>query len=120
KMTPAELVKVDIMDDKAISEAKKLPANLPILIIAGLDDAMFHQNDLLKEVQKWGTKNISLNLLPHKGHLLMEHQAVNPKIATMIDEWLADQASAGTVATEPAAAPKVAKPTKVRRTKTGT
>jgi len=99
KMTPAELVKVDLMDDKAIGDAKKLPATLPILIVAGTQDAMFHSTDLPKEVEKWGSKKVVVDLLPGKGHLLMEHQAVNPQIANLVDQWLAQQNPGGTLAT---------------------
>ena len=90
KMTPAELVKVDILDDRAMSAAKKLPANFPLLIIAGTKDAMFKQTELPKEIKKFGTQNVSLNLLPGQGHLLMEHQPANPQIASLIDKWLAN------------------------------
>lgn len=116
KMTPAELVKVDIMDDKAINEAKKLPAALPILIVAGTQDAMFHSTDLPKEVEKWGSKDVSVNLLPGKGHLLMEHQAVNPQVAALVDRWLAQQTLGGTLATAPAK-PNARKSTKRTSTK---
>ncbi len=89
RMTPAELVKVDILDDRAISAARNLPANFPLLIIAGTKDAMFKSTELPQAVKKFGTQNISLNILPGQGHLLMEHQSVNPQIATLIDKWLA-------------------------------
>ena len=60
KMTPAELVKIDILNDKAFSAAKKLPADYPILMIAGTQDAMFKSNELPKGIEKFGTHNVSL------------------------------------------------------------
>jgi pimeloyl-ACP methyl ester carboxylesterase len=105
KMTPAELVKVDVMDDRAINGAKDLHPDYPILIIAGADDAMFKSVDLPKEVQKWGTKNATVTLLPGKGHLLMEHQHVNPQISLLIDSWLAHHTSSVTLVTAPGQLP---------------
>ena len=68
KMTPAELVKIDILNDQAFSAAKKLPADYPILMIAGTQDAMFKSNELPKGIEKFGTHNVSLTLLPGRGH----------------------------------------------------
>jgi alpha-beta hydrolase superfamily lysophospholipase len=91
KLTPAELIKFDVMDDKAIKGAKNLRADFPILIIAGEKDAMFHSEDLPKEVTKWGSKDIQVSLLPGRGHLLMEHQSVIPQVGSLIDTWLRQQ-----------------------------
>jgi alpha-beta hydrolase superfamily lysophospholipase len=94
KMTPAELVKVDILNDKAIGAAKSLPANFPLLLISGSKDAMFKSTDLPNLVHKLGSKNISLNLIMGKGHLLLEHQKVSPQVVSLIDGWLAKQLTA--------------------------
>lgn len=99
KMTPAELVKVDVLDDKAVSGAKKLPANFPICLIAGYQDAMFKQELLPKVILKWGTQNVSLNYVKGGGHLLMEHQPVNPKVAAIVDGWLLHPSNTGVAST---------------------
>jgi alpha-beta hydrolase superfamily lysophospholipase len=102
KLTPGELIKFDVMDDKAIKGAKNLSANLPVLVIAGEKDAMFHSTDLPNEVLKWGTKNVQVNILPGRGHLLMEHQAVVPQVGNLIDAWLKQQQDSSAVAATPA------------------
>jgi len=91
KLTPVELVKFDLLDDKAIAAASKLPANFPLLIMAGTEDAMFKSTELPRAIKKFGTQNISLNLLPGRGHLLLEHQRVNADIWLLIDKWLKQQ-----------------------------
>ena len=101
RMTPAELIKVDVLCNRAWNDAKKLPASFPILIVAGDQDAMFKSTDLKKGTEKFGSKNISLNLLAGRGHLLMEHQKVNPKVGALLDNWLNKNSSA-LLATSPA------------------
>ncbi len=91
KMTPEDLVKVDVLNGKAISAAKNLPINFPLYLISGAQDGMFKSQDLPELILKFGTKNISVNLINNKGHLLLEHQPVDPQIAGLIDKWLATQ-----------------------------
>jgi acylglycerol lipase len=94
KMNTADLIKIDLMNDRAIGAAKNLPAGFPLLIIAGSKDAMFKSTELPKAIEKFGSKNIELHLLAGKGHLLMEHQTVQPAIGTLIDTWLVKQSAA--------------------------
>lgn len=106
KMTPVELVKVDLLNGKAFSAAKSLPADYPILIIAGGADAMFKQNLLPRALKEFGTRNVSFNVFPGKGHLLLEHQTPAPAIVTLIDSWLNDESTTSTLAISPKAARK--------------
>ena len=94
KLTPAELVKFDRLNDNAISAAKSLPLNFSLLLISGSQDAMFKSGDLADLVPKFGSKNITLRLMMGKGHLLLEHQRVDPQIVALIDTWLAKQIQA--------------------------
>jgi alpha-beta hydrolase superfamily lysophospholipase len=92
KMTPAELVKSLIDNKRAIRNIKQLPQNYPILMIAGTKDGVFNSNSLPKEIKKFGdARAIKLVLLQGKGHLLIEHQPVDPNIAKLIDQWLEEQ-----------------------------
>lgn len=88
RMTPAELIKIDVMNDRAIAAAKKLPANYPLQIFAGTKDGMFKSTELPKAIEKFGTHSVSLTLLPGKGHLLLEHQQPSKQITGLMDGWL--------------------------------
>lgn len=90
-MTPEDLVKIDVLNDKAIAAAKKLPTNFPLLLVSGSQDAMFKSVELPDLVPKLGSKKVSLHLIMGKGHLLLEHQSVDPQIKTIIDTWLSKQ-----------------------------
>jgi len=93
-MTPAELVKSLIENKRAIHNIKQLPANYPILMIAGTKDGVFKSKSLPKEIKKFGdAKAIKLVMLEGKGHLLIEHQPVAPEIGKLMDDWLEEQSS---------------------------
>lgn len=104
-MKPEDLVKIDILDGKAISAAKSLPANFPLLFISGSQDAMFKSVDLPNLMPKLGSKNVSLHLMMGKGHLLLEHQKVDPQISTIMDTWLSKQLKDGGTATATSSVP---------------
>jgi alpha-beta hydrolase superfamily lysophospholipase len=93
KMSAADLIKIDFMNDRAFTLAKNLPANFPILIIAGTKDAMFKSTELPNAIKKFGSQKIELHLLSGKGHLLMEHQHLQPAIGSIIDAWLTKESA---------------------------
>jgi alpha-beta hydrolase superfamily lysophospholipase len=94
EMTVAELVKCLIENKTAIKNASKLPSDYPILMLAGTKDGVFKSTSLRKEVRNFGDfKQLSLQLLPNKGHLLLEHQPLDTTIGSLIDLWLDKQSS---------------------------
>jgi alpha-beta hydrolase superfamily lysophospholipase len=40
---------------------------------------------------RFGSKEIDLNIFPERGHLLLEHQEVNQDVAAIFDRWLKQQ-----------------------------
>jgi alpha-beta hydrolase superfamily lysophospholipase len=101
KLTAAELIKIDVMNDKGIEALKKFPHHFPVLIIAGDKDAMFKSDDLPKLVEKLNLDHVQLRMLAGKGHLLMEHQPVQPVIGGIIVAWLLKNLYTGTNAAAP-------------------
>ncbi|HEY9773823.1 MAG TPA: alpha/beta fold hydrolase [Planktothrix sp.] len=90
-MSPVELVKADKTNKLAFDSVDQLPAGFPILVISGKLDAVFKTSSLPDVLDKFGTKDVSVNILPGKGHLLLEHQSVQPEIGSLIDGWLTHQ-----------------------------
>jgi len=91
KMRIVDLIKVDHFNKKAIAHAKTLQPNFPLLIICGQKDGLFKSSELPTAVKQFGTHNVSLVILPNEGHLLLEYQIVNPKIAAIVTSWLQQQ-----------------------------
>ncbi len=95
RMTPKDLIDVNNLNAQGIAAAKNLSRNFPILIIAGLDDGIFKSVELPEAIKKFGTHNVSLNILPDKGHILLEDQTVDPQMALLMDKWLNQQYRSG-------------------------
>ena len=92
-MSPVDLVKTSITNKETLKYVKEIPAEFPILIIAGEKDMVFQTKTIPQFVSQIGSQHVSLKILPSKGHLLLEHQPVNPVVGNLIDDWLATQST---------------------------
>ncbi|HEY9718243.1 MAG TPA: alpha/beta fold hydrolase [Trichormus sp.] len=96
-LSPVELIKAEKTNAQGIANVDKLPAGFPVLVIAGAKDGVFKTSSLPELLKKFGTKDMSVNILSNKGHLLLEHQSVQPEIASLLDKWLTDQTTSAEV-----------------------
>jgi alpha-beta hydrolase superfamily lysophospholipase len=107
-LSPVDLVKTAITNRISLKEAGKIPANMPILIIAGKNDQVYKTSSLPQFVQMIGSRKTDVHVLLDKGHLLLEHQAVDPQVTGLVDRWLAKNANGLTVtASGPYKSPEV-------------
>lgn len=90
-LSPVELIKAEKTNRNAMLALESIPSGMPILIVAGKKDAVMNQATLPEMVGKLKTKDVSVNVLPDRGHLLLEHQSVNPEVAQIVDNWLVHQ-----------------------------
>jgi len=90
-LSPVELVKAQKTNEQGIANVDKLPQGFPVLVIAGEKDGVFKTSSLPELLKKFSTKDMSVNILPNKGHLLIEHQSVQTEIASLLDSWLKNQ-----------------------------
>jgi alpha-beta hydrolase superfamily lysophospholipase len=90
-MSPVELVKADKTNKLALMAVEQIPHGFPILIISGEKDSVFKTSALPEVLNRFGSKELSVNILPNKGHLLLEHQSVKPEVGSLIDGWLNHQ-----------------------------
>jgi alpha-beta hydrolase superfamily lysophospholipase len=89
KMSPVNLVKTNMTNRETLQYVENLPAGMPMFIIAGEKDAVFKPNSIPELVSRMGcAKTTSVHILKDKGHLLLEHQTVDPSIAKLIETWL--------------------------------
>ncbi len=88
QMSPVQLIKTSITNKDTLRDVKYIPQEMPILIIAGEKDAVFKTSCIPEFVDQIGSRRTSVNILNGKGHLLLEHQPVNPQIADIVDRWL--------------------------------
>jgi alpha-beta hydrolase superfamily lysophospholipase len=91
KMSPVDLIKTSITNKDTLRSVESISPDMPVLIIAGERDAVFKTSSIPELVKRLGSRHTSLNILEGKGHLLLEHQSVNPKITNIVDDWLSDK-----------------------------
>ncbi len=87
-MSVVELIKATKTNKIAIDEIEAIPDTMPVLIMAGEKDRVVKASALPKLVARLKTKDKSLNVLPNKGHLLIEHQKVDANVSEVVDNWL--------------------------------
>jgi alpha-beta hydrolase superfamily lysophospholipase len=90
-LSPADLIKTSVTNRRAIKMAGKLPSSMPILVLAGGKDNVFDIKSLPKFTSRMTSQHVEVNVLPGKGHLLIEHQPVRPEVAQIIGAWLKEQ-----------------------------
>lgn len=87
-MSVVELIKAQKTNQAAIDSLNSIPNSMPILVMAGQEDQVVQAKVLPKMVAHMSNKNTKLNVFPKKGHLLIEHQAVDPNVSRIVDNWL--------------------------------
>jgi alpha-beta hydrolase superfamily lysophospholipase len=98
-LSPVELVKAHITNTRCLKQVQQIPVDMPILVLAGKKDQVFKTPALVEFVKQLGTRKVSMHVFPEKGHLLLEHQPLDPQITKIIDGWL-DESEAAMAATK--------------------
>jgi acylglycerol lipase len=92
-LSPVELVKAHITNTRCLKQVNQIPPNMPILVMAGKKDQVFKTGKLVEFVKTMGSKKVTMQVFPEKGHLLIEHQPLDPQITKVIDDWFTDSAA---------------------------
>lgn len=93
-LSPKRLIKTQLENRKGWKEVSKIPKTMPIMLIAGKEDLLYKAKSLQKKVKEFGSDNVSLHILPGQGHLLLECQReLDPRVVTLLDNWLSTQSS---------------------------
>jgi alpha-beta hydrolase superfamily lysophospholipase len=87
-LSPVDLYKAGRTNKEALANLGRIPASMPVLVIAGEQDKVMHTSAISKQLPKMGSKQISVHIIPQRGHLLLEHQKVDNKIAKILDNFL--------------------------------
>ncbi len=88
ELSPMDLFKADKTNKEALAKLSQMPGDLPVLVIAGQNDKVMHSSSIAKTVEKFGSNNVSVNIIPNKGHLLLEHQVVDASVNNILLSWL--------------------------------
>lgn len=86
-----ELIKTHITNKQARKCISLIPEKFPVLIMAGEKDRIFKSKEIEKVASEFGSKKTSVHIFPGKGHLLLEGQAVEDDVKTLLKSWLQQQ-----------------------------
>jgi alpha-beta hydrolase superfamily lysophospholipase len=87
-LSPVDLYKAGRTNKEALANLKQIPESMPVLVIAGQLDKVMHTSAIPKQLPKIGSKQVSVHIIPERGHLLLEHQKVDNKISKILDSFL--------------------------------
>ncbi len=87
----ADLIKSMRTNSDALKGADKIPADMPLLVVAGAKDEVYKADGIESFMKTVGSQRQTIFISPDKGHLLLETTHTDPKIMGEIDDWLAKQ-----------------------------
>lgn len=87
-LSPVDLFKAGRTNHEALANLHQLPEAMPVLVIAGKLDKVMRPSAIPKQLPKMGSKNVSVHIIPDRGHLLLEHQKVDAGITQILDSFL--------------------------------
>ncbi|MDR3615201.1 MAG: alpha/beta fold hydrolase [Candidatus Obscuribacterales bacterium] len=88
-LSTVELLKSMKTNKQALAGVKDIPAQLPLLIMAGQKDEIYSSKAVPDFANSMGSLFKTVVIEPSKGHLLLETKFVEPAVLTLIDGWLA-------------------------------
>lgn len=88
EMSPADLIKSVKTNVIALAQSDKIPEDMPILMLVGEQDRIYKAKAIPKFAKKIPSKEQTIYVFENKGHLLLEHNYVQPDVLAKLDEWL--------------------------------
>lgn len=91
ELTPADLIKSVKTNTLALKLIDKMPQDMPVLVIAGKKDKIYKARAIPKFMKQLPTRDKTVHILDDAGHLLLEHDFVQPQVMAKIENWLSVQ-----------------------------
>lgn len=90
-LSPADLIKSVKTNTLAIAHTKKIPEDMPILMLAGEQDKIYKAKAIPKFAKAIPSREQTIYMFENKGHLLLEHNFVEPDVFARMENWLDEQ-----------------------------
>ncbi len=88
KMNVGELFKTRWFNKESIARAPFYPSSVPILVMEGSEDKLFHPEDVNKLMADLPAKDKELLWLKGKGHINLETKFLDPEVVNLVVGWL--------------------------------
>ncbi|MBX3077578.1 alpha/beta fold hydrolase [Candidatus Obscuribacterales bacterium] len=90
-LSAADLIKSVKTNTLAIANTKSIPEDMPILMLAGEQDKIYKAKAIPKFAKNIPSHDQTIYIFENKGHLLLEHNFVEPDVIARMENWLAEQ-----------------------------
>ncbi|HEY9717864.1 MAG TPA: alpha/beta fold hydrolase [Trichormus sp.] len=88
ELSAAEFYKSIKTNTLTLADKEKIPAGMPVLVIAGQIDHVYQTAAVKPFVSEMGSEHKTVAVMPNRGHLLIEQPKVSPEVLSIIDHWL--------------------------------
>jgi alpha-beta hydrolase superfamily lysophospholipase len=72
----------------SVLSKERIPADMPVLVVAGKIDKIYKASAIPAFVAEMGSRKRTVEIIPNRGHLLLESTYVKPEVVGIIDRWL--------------------------------
>jgi alpha-beta hydrolase superfamily lysophospholipase len=90
-LSAADLIKSVKTNTLSIANTKKIPDDMPILMLAGEQDKIYKAKAIPKFAKNIPSREQTIYMFENKGHLLLEHNFVEPDVMARMENWLDQQ-----------------------------
>jgi alpha-beta hydrolase superfamily lysophospholipase len=97
-MSGLDFYRTAAMCRPALSYAKKVPENVPILVMQGSRDRMVRAQAVIKLLEQLKSTDQTVRWFPERGHLLIETLYVRPDTLEVVNNWLLQRLNKADVA----------------------
>lgn len=91
RFSAEQLIKAAITSRDSWKKVDAIPPEMPLLVLVGKKDAIVKCSAIPRTLKLFGTQKVALHMFPKRGHLLLEHQAVDSNVEQVVDSWLTQQ-----------------------------
>lgn len=91
KMNVGELFKTRWFNKECLTFVPQLPSKAAVLVIEGAEDKLFDAQDVNNVVAQMPCEDKTVHLMKGKGHINLETSYLQPDVASILDEWLAEK-----------------------------
>lgn len=87
-----ELLQSVLTNRRTLAGARKIPRDMPILVVEGTNDLMYHSDSILKVMDRVPSCQQRIYWAKDRGHLLLETAHVDSDILQAVSGWVTEQA----------------------------
>jgi alpha-beta hydrolase superfamily lysophospholipase len=93
KMNVGELFKTRWFNKECLTFVPQVPSKAAVLVIEGAEDKLFDAEDVNNVMSQMPCEDKTVHLMKGKGHINLETVYLQPDVASIVDDWLAEKST---------------------------